>query len=269
MASPSRAGPAGVALAALIVAACGSGGEGRPPPVAVAASPSTTATAPTVSGSPSRAPTPAAAPSAAPQVATAADPVISAVPIAQWRRMVEAGMAYAGCPLTRGDLRRVHVNHLDFAGRVQRGTLVVNADVAESIARIFTALFDLRFPIERMRPVEAYDGDSDASLRDNNTAAYNCRRPDQINAPQLKSPHANGRAIDINPERNPWMDLRCTCWSPGARYAERTPGKGKILFGGGVWRTFLAEGWIWQNIDVPDYMHFDTGYPSVPFDGRG
>jgi hypothetical protein len=35
-----------------------------------------------------------------------------------------------------------------------------------------------------------------------------------------------------------------------------------------VWRAFHDEGWIWQNIDVPDYMHFDTGYPSSPFGGR-
>ena len=236
--------------------------------MAAPATPSVAATATPRSTSPAPTEAPAPAATAPAYGGTTADPVISALPAAQWRRMVEAGMAYAGCPLTREDLRRVQINHVDFTGTVRRGTLVVNADVAASIARIFTALFEARFPIERMHPVEVYDGDSDASLRDNNTAAYNCRRPDQINAPQLSSPHANGRAVDINPERNPWMDPRCTCWSPGDRYAERTPGKGKILSGGVVWRTFLAEGWIWQNIQVPDYMHFDTGYPSRPFDDR-
>ena len=25
---------------------------------------------------------------------------------------------------------------------------------------------------------------------------------------------------------------------------------------------------IWQNIKVPDYMHFDTGYPSRPRQGH-
>ena len=29
-------------------------------------------------------------------------------------------------------------------------------------------------------------------------------------------------------------------------------------------QLFEARGWIWQNIKVPDYMHFDTGYPSRP-----
>ena len=173
-----------------------------------------------------------------------------------------------GCPVRRPGLRRIEVNHHTFSGEVRRGILVVNADVANSIARIFTKLFEAGFPIRRMRPVEAYDGDSDASLRDDNTAAYNCRRPSQINAPPLDSPHANGRAIDVNPRENPWIDPRCTCWSPGPRHHERVRGRGKILEGGVVWRAFTEEGWIWQNIDVPDYMHFDTGYPSGPLASR-
>ena len=66
----------------------------------------------------------------------------------------------------------------------------------------------------------------------------------------------------MNPRENPWKDLRCKCWSPSAEFAARTPGQGKVLKGGVAWRIFRDEGWVWQNIDVPDYMHFDTGYPS-------
>ncbi|MDT0320611.1 M15 family metallopeptidase [Streptomyces millisiae] len=197
-----------------------------------------------------------------------ADPVVREVPVEQWEEMVAAGMWREGCPATREDLRRVEINHVDFDGGIARGVLVVNADVADSVVRVFTRLFEEGFPIRRMRPVEEYDGDNNASMADDNTAAYNCRRPDQINAPEDESPHANGRAIDINPLENPWMDLRCDCWSPSAEFAERTEGRGKVLEGGLVWRTFTDEGWIWQNIDVPDYMHFDTGYPSEPFAPR-
>ncbi|RKN06003.1 M15 family peptidase [Streptomyces radicis] len=194
-----------------------------------------------------------------------ADPVVREVPVEQWEEMVAVGMWREGCPATREDLRRVEINHVDFDGEIARGVLVVNADVADSAVRVFTRLFEERFPIRRMRPVEEYEGDNEASMADDNTAAYNCRRPDQINAPEAESPHANGRAIDINPRENPWRDPRCACWSPGAEFAERDEGRGKILEGGLVWRAFTDEGWIWQNIDVPDYMHFDTGYPSGPF----
>ncbi|MGW6601682.1 M15 family metallopeptidase [Streptomyces sp. NPDC055036] len=190
------------------------------------------------------------------------------IPAEQWQRMVETGVWRKGCPATREQLRRVETNYVDFEGEVRRGVLVVNADIIESVSRIFTRLFDEKFPIYRMQSVEAYEGDTKASLTDNNTAGYNCRRLDQINAPVTESPHANGRAIDINPLQNPWMDVRCTCWSPSGEYAERKPGKGIIIEGGHVWQTFIDEGWIWQNIKVPDYMHFDTGYPSVPVVGN-
>ncbi|MGH8868131.1 MAG: M15 family metallopeptidase [Actinomycetes bacterium] len=218
-------------------------------------------------GTAAAAPSRAAGTATQPVTAAEANPVVRHVPRGQWRRMVEAGMTYDGCPVGRADLRRLEVNYVSFAGEVRRGVLVVHADVAASLSRVFTRLFEEQFPIRRMRPVEAYDGDSNASLRADNTAAYNCRRPTQINAPPKKSPHANGRAIDINPRENPWKDTRCRCWSPSPRYHERVPGKGKILKRGVVWRAFHAEGWIWQDIDVPDYMHFDTGYPSTSFGG--
>jgi hypothetical protein len=193
--------------------------------------------------------------------------VIERIPDRQWDRIVAAGAWRPGCPVGRRDLRRVRVNYVNFAGKVRRGTLVVNEDVAASIARVFTRLFEERFPIRRMKPVEAYDGDVNVSLAADNTSAYNCRQPSQINAPVLESPHANGRAIDINPRENPWVDLRCDCWLPSPQNRERVPRPGTILRGGLVWRLFRDEGWIWQNIDVPDYMHFDTGYPSRPYRG--
>lgn len=210
-------------------------------------------------------PTGTASSNEATTVSIEADPVITKVTDPQWARMKAVGMWRPGCPATQEDLRRVEVAHYRFDGSVTRGVLVVNRDVADAVADIFTELFVAEFPIRRMRPVEAYQGDANASLADDNTSAYNCRRPDQINAPPLLSPHANGRAIDINPRENPWMDLRCDCWFPSDRFAARTKGPGKILQGGLVWQLFKERDWVWQNIKVPDYMHFDTGYPSSPY----
>ena len=180
--------------------------------------------------------------------------------------MIDAGMVRPECPIQRPEqLRSLRINHFNFNGEVQRGQLIVNADVASSLVRILTRLYEEKFPIRRMRPVEAYGGDTNARLRADNTSAFNCRRADQINAPYAESPHANGRAIDINPRENPWLDLRCDCWLPTPKYKARAGGPGSIDRQSVVWRAFKAEGWIWQNIDVPDYMHFDTGYPSLPF----
>ncbi|SFB80034.1 M15 family metallopeptidase [Streptomyces aidingensis] len=268
-----------VLLSLLTAAACSGSGSGADSGEPSAPSGTAPSSGPPAAGAPATPSAPAeptgeatdgtATPSTEPAEPAGADPVITELSDEQWDEMVADGVWRAeDCPLTRADLRRVEVNHIDFNGEVARGVLVVNADVAESVARIFTRLYEERFPIRRMQPVEAYDGDTNASLADDNTSAYNCRRPDQINAPAMESPHANGRAIDINPLENPWMDLRCDCWFPSAEHHERTEGKGKILDGGPVWQAFTDEGWIWQNIDVPDYMHFDTGYPSRPFTSR-
>jgi hypothetical protein len=252
--------------AVLVLAGCTGDGEAAGPRVEPSAT--TAASTPAASSPPST--PPASSPSSAAPTRPArkqlrADPVIRRVPDHQWHRMVATGVWRPGCPQHQASLRRVEVNHYTFGGKVRRGVVVVNRDVAPSVARIFTRLFEKRFPIRRMVPVEVYRGDSHASLRADNTSGYNCRRPDQINAPVKASPHANGRALDINPRENPWVDLRCDCWFPSPRHKARVAGPGKVIKGGIVWRAFRQEGWIWQNIDVPDYMHFDTGYPSRPF----
>jgi D-alanyl-D-alanine carboxypeptidase len=193
-----------------------------------------------------------------------ADAVIAALPEAEWERIVAVGAWRPGCPVERAQLRRVEVNFVGFDGAVHRGVLIVNADVAGSVARIFTSLFAARFPIRRMEPIEYYDGNDDASMAADNTSAYNCRSAAQANAPAAASPHANGRAIDVNPWENPWFDSRCDCFEPDVLYSVHRAGAGVILRGGAAWRVFTAAGWIWQDNSTPDYQHFDTGYPSRP-----
>ncbi|WP_386415124.1 M15 family metallopeptidase [Streptomyces polyrhachis] len=181
---------------------------------------------------------------------------------AQWARITAAGAWRPECPVGRAGLRRLELNYWGFDGKVHRGSLVVRDDVSASLVRVFTKLFEERFPIRRMEPIEAYGGDDNASMRADNTSAFNCRTQGQANAPSAKSPHANGRAVDINPMENPWIDSRCDCWQPSAQHSSRTPGPGKILKNGPVWRAFTEEGWIWQDIATADYQHFDTGFPS-------
>lgn len=277
---PARRAPALVALVALVVPVVLAGCAAQEPAPTTSAGPSGPAapSSPASSGPSSSTGTSSSSPSAPSTSAPTSTPSriptrppasrIRPVPPAQWRAMQEAGMVRPECPVQeRAELRRVDLNYVDFSGRTQRGHLVVRDDTAASTRRIFDRLYAERFPIRRMQGVEAYDGDVARSLRADNTSAYNCRRADQINAPFAQSPHANGRAIDVNPAENPWVDLRCDCWTPSAKHAARTPGKGKVLEGGLVWRLFTDEGWVWQNIKVPDYMHFDTGYPSRPLPG--
>jgi hypothetical protein len=229
-----------------------------PAPLPSAPIPSPTPT-PTPAPEPSLAPTPSPTPSI-----VSADAVISRIGDGQWSRIEATGTWRPECPAGRDDLRRLDVNYVDFDGVVRRGSLVAHRDSIADLAEIFRGLFEGGFPLERMDPVEEYRGDVVRSLEANNTSAFNCRRPDQINAPVTDSPHANGRAVDINPYQNPWTDPRCDCWVPSADFAENRDGPGVITQGSLPWRLLTERGWIWQNIKVPDYMHFDTGYPSRP-----
>jgi hypothetical protein len=193
-----------------------------------------------------------------------ANAVVRPVPAAQWARIVAVGAWHTGCPVGRAGLRRVEVGFHGFDGRVHRGVLVVNADVASSVARIFTELFDRGFPIRRMEPIEVYAGDDNRSMAADNTSAYNCRRASQANSSAARSPHANGRAVDLNPYENPWVDPRCGCFRPDAYYGKVRTGKGVVTRRGVAWTAFTRAGWTWQDSATVDYQHFDTGYPSRP-----
>ena len=205
------------------------------------------------------------APRSVATVATAAAPSITSVPVSEWNRIVAVGAWHSGCPASRTTLRQVWVNYHGFDGRVHRGVLVVNVDVAPAIASIMTSLFNSGFPIHRMQPIETFNGDDNASMAADNTSAYNCRRASQANASPSASPHANGRAIDINPYENPWIDSRCNCFRPDAYFGSHRSGRGVITKLGVVWQAFSAAGWTWQDNSTIDYQHFDTGYPSAPF----
>ena len=138
--------------------------------------------------------------------------------------MRAAGVVRSGCPAGRQDLRRIEVNFHGWDGAIERGVLVVNRDVADDVAEIFTDIFDAGFPIRSMKPIEEFGGDDNASMAADNTSAYNCRSAAQANAAAGDSPHANGRAVDINPRENPWLDPRCDCFMPTGKHAARTPG---------------------------------------------
>ena len=197
-----------------------------------------------------------------PETTTGVDALVRKISDRQWRRIVSTGTWRPECPVGRSDLRRIELNYRTFDGGVERGHLIANKDSVDDLVEIFAALLEAGFAIERMEPVERYGGEVIRSLEANNTSAFNCRKPGQINAPVKDSPHANGRAIDINPVQNPWRDPRCDCWQPGREFAKAKDGPGVIRKGSLPVQLFEERGWVWQNIKVPDYMHFDTGYPS-------
>ncbi len=163
------------------------------------------------------------------------------------------------CPVTPDQLRRVELDYLGLDARVHRGSLVVHQDLVEAVIAAFDRLYRLRFPIERMRTVDHYRGaDDELSMRDNNTSAFNCR---DIPGSGKWSYHAYGRAIDVNPRFNPYIDGTGAFQPANAGvYLDRNridPGLFKT--GGAPVRAFTDHGWQWGGYwrTPKDYQHFE------------
>jgi hypothetical protein len=160
-----------------------------------------------------------------------------------------------GCPRFE-ELALVRVPHWDFAGGVARGELVVAAEVAADVLRVFARLYEARFPIARMTRIDAFGGDDDASMGANNTSAFNFRR---IAGSDLLSQHALGVAVDVNPVQNPMLKDGGIYPPAGRAYLDRADARpGMITRPGPVVAAFEAIGWIWGGDweDLKDYHHF-------------
>ncbi len=190
---------------------------------------------------------------ATPATTTAPEPVISPVTAADlgssWRE---------GCPVGPDQLRRVELTHWGFDDRPHAGALVVDAEVAEGVVTLFRRLYDARFPIRRMEPVDVYGGDDDASMAADNTSAFNCRYAVAPGPPQWSN-HAYGRAIDVNPVENPYVLGGAVLPPAGADYLDRATSRpGMAVPGGEVTAAFAAAGWSWGGVwSSPDYQHFE------------
>jgi hypothetical protein len=201
------------------------------------------------------------APPPTPQTTVPSRPPYAAA-IATIDVQTQARMTYswrAGCPVGLEDLRLLTLPHWDDAGRSATGELVVHADVADAVVEAFRRLYENGFPIARMELVDVYQGDDDASMRANNTSAFNCREID--GRPGTWSQHSYGRAIDVNPLVNPWVRGSQVDPPEGAPYADRSvPVPGGIYAGDSTVAAFAAIGWKWGGnwSTSKDYQHFSA-----------
>ncbi len=165
------------------------------------------------------------------------------------------------CPVGPADLRRVELGYTGFDGQSHRGALVVHRAVVEEVIAIFEVLQQLHYPIARMQTVDHYPGAQDElSMEDNNTSAFNCRH---LPGSADWSPHAYGRAVDLNPLINPYIEagghLEPTT---AARYLDRNRDEPGILRADSpAVAAFTARGWRWGGAwrNPVDYQHFETG----------
>ena len=165
------------------------------------------------------------------------------------------------CTMPRADLRYLRVLHYNKVGEVLEGELVCHKSIADDLLAIFRELYKAKYPIERMVLIDDYDADDEASMRANNSSAFNFRF---ISGTRRLSRHAQGMAIDINPLYNPYVRQRNgrMLVSPqgGEAYTDRTKDfPYKIVKGDLCYRLFKKHGFTWGGDwkSSKDYQHFE------------
>ncbi|NAZ74699.1 M15 family peptidase [Kineococcus sp. T13] len=160
-----------------------------------------------------------------------------------------------GCPVGPQQLRLVTFTHVDLAGRVATGRLVVREDVAQPVADVLGDLYAARFPIAQAQPVDVFGGSDDASMAANNTSAFNCR---QVTGGTRFSEHSYGTAVDLNPVQNPYVRGTTVLPEAGRAFVQRTPAPGVVLAGDAAVRAFAERGFSWGGdwSSLKDYQHF-------------
>ena len=138
---------------------------------------------------------------------------------------------HAGCPTPLRDLRIVRVTYRGFDAAPHHGRLAVHRRWADEILVVFRRLYRSGFPIRRVRLVDRFDGDDRTSMRHDNTSAFNCR---YVAGTTTWSQHAYGRAVDINPVENPYVDGTHVSPRRGRRYLDRTDVRPGMIVRGDV-----------------------------------
>ena len=173
---------------------------------------------------------------------------------------------YANDNIGLSDLRYLKMAHYNFEHQVQIGEMIVNAQISNDVLNIFKELFAAGYEIQSMRLIDDYwtgDGDSsDSNSIDNNNTSAFCYR--EITGGGRLSNHAFGRAIDINPQQNPYV------WNSGGQlqwshenatpYIDRTCGDPHVIVQNDIcYNIFAKYGFGWGGLwsDPIDYQHFE------------
>lgn len=183
-----------------------------------------------------------------------------AIPDSIWQHM--QGKSFQPNPyIQRSDLRYLKVLHWDYDQHTHHGELICNKRIADKLLIIFKALYEERYPIQRMQLPDNYDADDERQMSDNNTSCF-CYRT--ISGRKKLSYHARGLAIDINPRYNPFVRVKNGKQevqpANGKIYADRNKSyRYKITEGDPCHSIFLKYGFTWGGAwrSSKDYQHFE------------
>lgn len=176
------------------------------------------------------------------------------------------GKSYQDNPdVALSDLRYMKLLHYNFNHELQVGELIVAADLQSDFIGIFTELFQAEYEIQSMYlPDNYWTGDptttDSASIDVNNTSCFMYR---PATGSGNLSKHAYGRAIDINPQQNPYVSYTSgsPVWSHenANDYIDRTTGLPHVITEEDIcYQIFTKYGFTWGGswTNIKDYQHF-------------
>ena len=177
------------------------------------------------------------------------------------------GKSYrANDTVSLSSLRYLKMPHYNFNGQIQVGEMIVSKDIEADIKAIFQELFEAKYQIQSMYLVDNYwTGDPDttdsASIDVNNTSAF-CFRA--VTGGKKLSNHAYGKAIDLNPQQNPYVSYSTGSpkWSHSNAndYIDRSTGLPHVITHSDLaYQIFTKYGFQWGGDwrNPKDYQHFD------------
>lgn len=161
-------------------------------------------------------------------------------------------------PISFDTLSYLQLSYYGFDGKTHTGEMIVNKEVAAEVVEIFKELYEVKYPIEKIKLIDEYEANDDLSMKDNNTSSF-CYRT--IANTNVISNHGKGMAIDINPLLNPHINNSRGTVSPNTAtdYIDRNQSiKGMIVENDDCYNAFIKRGWSWGgNWKNPDYQHFE------------
>ncbi len=178
------------------------------------------------------------------------------------KRMIKGNSWRKGCPVSLKDLRYLQLTHIDFNGKDKSGELIVHKEVADEVTKIFKNLYEIGYPVRKIKLVSDYKGSDWQSIEADNTSAFNCR---SATGSKNWSKHSYGKAIDINPIENPYIARSGRISHKASlKYRKRVHknstyvDKAVLLKNDKATHIFKKHGWIWGGDwpDVKDYQHF-------------
>lgn len=165
------------------------------------------------------------------------------------------------------DLRYVRVLYKDFNNNTAVGELIVNQKLAVEVEDIFYDLYKHDYQIDKMILPDAYGGDDNQSMLNDNTSAFSFRFSDGVGV--WAHEHAQGLAIDLNPFYNPFVihEGKDAGVYPAAaaEYGDRSNVRDHMITKDDyAYQVFTNHGFTWGGDwgERTDYQHFEKYYTA-------